>query len=151
MTQVNDFDIEVTPAGHMVFFTYVDRPGIIGTVGTMLGEHDVNIATMDVGRKAEGGDALMCLTVDTEVPAEVLERVASEIEARTQLRSYAPIRHVLIGRGRVLHSLDHEADVPDDRRARPVRRRAPSRRHRAASSAEPRQVRPAPPRKESAS
>ena len=69
VTQVNDFDIEVTPAGHMVFFTYVDRPGIIGTVGTMLGEHDVNIATMDVGRKTEGGDALMCLTVDTEVPA----------------------------------------------------------------------------------
>ncbi len=65
---MNGFEIEVTPARHMVFFTYVDRPGIIGTVGTLLGEHDVNIATMDVGRKAEGGDALMCLTVDTEVP-----------------------------------------------------------------------------------
>ena len=70
----------------MVFFTYVDRPGIIGRVGTLLGEHDVNIATMDVGRKAEGGDALMCLTVDTEVPSEVLERVAGEIEAH-QLRT----------------------------------------------------------------
>ena len=73
VTQVNGFEIEITPAGHMVFFTYVDRPGIIGKVGTMLGEHDVNIATMDVGRKAEGGEALMCLTVDTEVPPEVLE------------------------------------------------------------------------------
>ena len=86
VTQVNDFDIEVTPAGHMVFFTYVDRPGIIGTVGTMLGEHGVNIATMDVGRKAEGGDALMCLTVDTEVPPGVLDQVATEIEAQ-QLRT----------------------------------------------------------------
>jgi D-3-phosphoglycerate dehydrogenase len=47
----------------------------------MLGEHDVNIATMDVGRKAEGGEALMCLTVDTEVPPEVLAQVAAEIEA----------------------------------------------------------------------
>ena len=78
--------IEVTPAGHMVFFTYVDRPGIIGKVGTLLGEAGVNIATMDVGRKAEGGEALMCLTVDTEVPPEVLEGVADEIEAH-QLRT----------------------------------------------------------------
>ena len=86
VTQVNGFEIEVTPAGHMIFFTYLDRPGIIGTVGTMLGEHDVNIATMDVGRKAEGGDALMCLTVDTEVQPHVLESVANEIEAH-QLRT----------------------------------------------------------------
>ena len=70
----------------MVFFTYVDRPGIIGTVGTLLGEHDINIATMDVGRKAEGGEALMCLTVDTEVPADVLALVAGRIEAK-QLRT----------------------------------------------------------------
>ena len=55
-------------------------------MGTLLGDHDVNIATMDVGRKAEGGDALMCLTVDTEVPAEVLDRVAREIEAH-QIRT----------------------------------------------------------------
>jgi D-3-phosphoglycerate dehydrogenase / 2-oxoglutarate reductase len=86
VTQVNDFDIEVTPAGHMVFFTYVDRPGIIGKVGTILGDHAVNIATMDVGRKAEGGDALMCLTVDTEIPTDVLEHVGTEIDAH-QLRT----------------------------------------------------------------
>ena len=41
---------------------------------------------MDVGRKAEGGEALMCLTVDTEVPPQVLEGVAAEIEAH-QLRT----------------------------------------------------------------
>ena len=46
----------------------------------------MNIATMDVGRKAEGGEALMCLTVDTEVPSEVLDQVAAEIEAH-QLRT----------------------------------------------------------------
>jgi D-3-phosphoglycerate dehydrogenase len=86
VTQVNEFDIEVTPAGHMVFFTYVDRPGIIGKVGTILGDHGVNIATMDVGRKAEGGEALMCLTVDTEIPADVLDHVSTEIDAH-QLRT----------------------------------------------------------------
>ncbi len=84
--QVNDFDIEAAPQGHMVFFTYVDRPGVIGMVGTLLGEHGINIATMDVGRKAEGAEALMCLTVDSAVPPGVLEAVAEAIEAH-QLRA----------------------------------------------------------------
>jgi D-3-phosphoglycerate dehydrogenase / 2-oxoglutarate reductase len=79
--RVDDFDIEVAPAEHMIFFTYLDRPGIIGRVGTILGDHDINIATMDVGRLAEGEEALMCLTVDSPVPPEVLERVGTAIEA----------------------------------------------------------------------
>ena len=65
----------------MVFFRYADRPGIIGKVGTIFGDAGINIATMDVGRRAQGGDALMVLTVDSEVPNEVLDRVASAIEA----------------------------------------------------------------------
>ena len=80
--RVDDFDIEVTPARNMVFFTYEDRPGIIGKVGTILGEHDINIATMDVGRKPELHEALMCLTVDTEVPSNVLDHIGEAIEAR---------------------------------------------------------------------
>jgi D-3-phosphoglycerate dehydrogenase len=79
--RVDDFDIEVAPAEHMIFFTYIDRPGIIGRVGTILGDHEINIATMDVGRLAEGEQALMCLTVDSPVPPEVLERVGTAIEA----------------------------------------------------------------------
>jgi D-3-phosphoglycerate dehydrogenase len=81
ITQVWDFDVEIGPAEHMVFFVYRDRPGIIGLVGTILGEHDLNIATMEVGRKSEGGDALMGLTVDSPVPPDVLERIAREIGA----------------------------------------------------------------------
>ena len=79
--QVDDFDIEVTPAEHMIFFTYIDRPGIIGRVGTILGDHGINIATMDVGRLAEGEQALMCLTVDSPVPPDVLDDVGVAIEA----------------------------------------------------------------------
>ena len=79
--QVYDFDVEMAPAEHMIFFTYADRPGIIGRVGTIMGDHGVNIATMEVGRKAEGGDALMCLTVDSPVPSLVLDDVAREIGA----------------------------------------------------------------------
>ncbi len=79
--QVYDFDVEMAPAEHMIFFTYDDRPGIIGRVGTILGEHGVNIATMEVGRQSEGGVALMCLTVDAPVPPHVLSNVADEIGA----------------------------------------------------------------------
>jgi D-3-phosphoglycerate dehydrogenase len=79
--KIDDFDVEVGRADRMVFFRYADRPGIIGQVGTIFGDAGINIATMDVGRRAQGGDALMALTVDSEVPADVLDRVASAIEA----------------------------------------------------------------------
>ncbi len=84
--QVWDFDVEIAPAEHMVFFVYLDRPGVIGKVGTILGERGINIATMEVGRQSEGGNALMGLTVDSPVPSEVLDRVAEEIGA-TRLRA----------------------------------------------------------------
>ena len=79
--RIDDFDVEVGPAERMVFFRYVDRPGIIGKVGTIVGAAGVNIATMDVGRRAQGGEALMVLTVDSEVPGPVLGEVAAAIEA----------------------------------------------------------------------
>jgi D-3-phosphoglycerate dehydrogenase len=79
--QVNDYDIEMAPAGFMLFFTYEDRPGIIGKVGTVLGEHEINIATMDVGRGSRGGTALMGLTLDSPVAPEVIERIVREIDA----------------------------------------------------------------------
>ena len=81
--RIDDFDVEVGPATRMVFFRYVDRPGIIGRVGTIFGDANINIATMDVGRRAQGGEALMVLTVDSEVPQPVLDEVATAIEAST--------------------------------------------------------------------
>jgi D-3-phosphoglycerate dehydrogenase len=79
--RIDDFDVEVGPAQRMVFFRYADRPGIIGKVGTIFGEAGINIATMDVGRRAQGGEALMALTVDSEVPQSVLDEVETAIEA----------------------------------------------------------------------
>ena len=79
--RIDDFDVEVGPASRMVFFRYVDRPGIIGRVGTIFGDAGINIATMDVGRRAQGGEALMVLTIDSDVPQSVLDEVAGSIEA----------------------------------------------------------------------
>jgi D-3-phosphoglycerate dehydrogenase / 2-oxoglutarate reductase len=81
--RIDDFDVEVGPATRMVFFRYIDRPGIIGRVGTIFGDAGINIATMDVGRRAQGGEALMVLTVDSDVPQPVLDEVARAIEANT--------------------------------------------------------------------
>jgi len=79
--QVNDYDIEMAPSRYMLFFSYEDRPGVIGTVGTILGDAEINIATMDVGRRSTRGTALMGLTLDSPVPPEVIERIAREIGA----------------------------------------------------------------------
>ncbi|MGQ0668219.1 MAG: phosphoglycerate dehydrogenase [Actinomycetota bacterium] len=83
VTRVFDFDLEMPPAQYMLFFTYEDRPGVIGKVGTILGEHEINIATMDVGRKSAGGQALMGLTVDGPIPPDVVEEIARSIGAES--------------------------------------------------------------------
>ena len=73
--------VDMAPTSHMAFLFYEDRPGVIGRVGTLLGESGVNIASMQVGRRKQGGEALMALTVDAGIPAGVLDRVEREIGA----------------------------------------------------------------------
>jgi D-3-phosphoglycerate dehydrogenase len=68
IVRVYGFDLDIAPARFMAFFHYEDRPGVIGRVGTLLGEAGVNIASMEVGRMAAGGLALMVLTVDSAIP-----------------------------------------------------------------------------------
>jgi len=79
LVRVYDFDMDMAPADHMAFFRYEDRPGVIGTVGTILGQAGINIASMEVGRKEAGGLALMGLTVDSPIPAKVLDAITSEV------------------------------------------------------------------------
>ena len=69
------FAIDVQLSPRMVFFRYDDIPGVIGRVGTMFGEAHVNIANMAVSRTKEGGKALMALSIDSEPPPELVERV----------------------------------------------------------------------------
>jgi D-3-phosphoglycerate dehydrogenase len=78
---VNGFDIEVPVSEHMAFLAYLDRPGVVGTVGRVLGESGANIGGMQVARDAAGGHALMVLTVDSPIPAAVLSEISHEIGA----------------------------------------------------------------------
>jgi D-3-phosphoglycerate dehydrogenase len=79
LVQVYDFDVDMAPARYMAFFLYEDRPGVIGTVGTVLGDAGINIASMEVGRKQAGGLALMGLTVDSPIPGEALGQIERAI------------------------------------------------------------------------
>jgi D-3-phosphoglycerate dehydrogenase / 2-oxoglutarate reductase len=81
LVEVNGLDAEIAPADHMLFFGYSDRPGVVGTVGQILGGRQINIAGMQVCRHAQGGDALIVLTVDSAVPADVVNDIASAIGA----------------------------------------------------------------------
>jgi D-3-phosphoglycerate dehydrogenase len=86
LVQIFDFDVDMAPARHMAFFLYEDRPGVIGAVGTLLGDAGINIAAMEVGRKEAGGQALIGLTVDSAIPAAVLAEIEVAIGA-TRARS----------------------------------------------------------------
>ena len=81
---LNGFDLEVPISEHMAFFTYTDRPGIVGAVGRLLGEADVNIGGMQVARDTRGR-ALVALTVDSEIPGDVVSAIATEIEAEVKV------------------------------------------------------------------
>jgi D-3-phosphoglycerate dehydrogenase / 2-oxoglutarate reductase len=81
LVEVNGFDMEISPAEHMVFFTYSDRPGIVGIVGQILGGEQINIAGMQVCRDSRGGHALIVLTVDSALPPAVLDQITTSIGA----------------------------------------------------------------------
>ena len=81
LVEVNGFDVDIEPTTHLAFLTYADRPGMVGTVGRILGEAGVNIAGMQVSRQDKGGEALVALSVDTAIPAETLAEIEVAMEA----------------------------------------------------------------------
>jgi D-3-phosphoglycerate dehydrogenase len=66
--------VEAELTGHMMYIVNEDAPGFIGRIGTLLGEAGINIGTFNLGRREAGGEAVLLLSVDSPVPAEVLEK-----------------------------------------------------------------------------
>lgn len=73
IVRIDGHPFDVPPAENMLVIANDDRPGVIGTVGTLLGDAGVNIADMDVGRAETEGTAVMLIAPTAEVPADVLE------------------------------------------------------------------------------
>jgi D-3-phosphoglycerate dehydrogenase len=72
---IDGFRVEAVPEGYFLMLHNRDVPGVVGSVGTMLGQAGINIAGLELGRDRVGGTALSLVEVDGPVPAAVLERL----------------------------------------------------------------------------
>ncbi|MFC0186764.1 phosphoglycerate dehydrogenase [Fictibacillus aquaticus] len=85
IVKLNHYHIDIRPESHLLFIKHNDVPGMIGKVGSLLGSHDINIGTMQVGRTDKGGEAIMVLSLDKKLGNEViaeLEQVGGLNEAQ---------------------------------------------------------------------
>jgi D-3-phosphoglycerate dehydrogenase len=80
IVQVDGYWLDLVPSEAMLFTFHQDRPGLIGHVGTILGSADINISSMHVGRQSPRGQAMMVLTIDEQVPAEVIRQIETETD-----------------------------------------------------------------------
>ncbi|ABQ25931.1 phosphoglycerate dehydrogenase [Geotalea uraniireducens] len=81
IVRLRDYSMDFAPAEHMLLLNYEDRPGMIGKIGTIMGAHSINIASMNLGRREEKGEAMVILSLDSAVPLEVMEEVRIATEA----------------------------------------------------------------------
>lgn len=87
IVRVNAFRLEVVPEGHLLFIHNLDKPGAIGSIGTVLGRHNINIGRMHVGQEKDGVRNVILLVTDTPAPPETLE----ELQALPLVRSVTPL------------------------------------------------------------
>ncbi len=72
---LDNYRIDASPSGFMLICSFIDKPRVIGPVCTILGDHNINIAGMQVGREKVGGKAVMVLNVDSSVGIEPIEEI----------------------------------------------------------------------------
>lgn len=77
IVSVNNFRVEFKPEGNLIYAINKDVPGVVGKVGTLLGDREINIAEYNLARTATGGHALAVITVDTPLDPETLSFLRS--------------------------------------------------------------------------
>ncbi|RJP38766.1 MAG: phosphoglycerate dehydrogenase [Desulfobacteraceae bacterium] len=75
IVKIDKFRIEMVPQGHLALIHNIDEPGAIGSVGTVLGEHKVNISKMQVGMEEGGNNNIILIRTDTPIPDDVVAKV----------------------------------------------------------------------------
>jgi len=75
IVKIDEYYVELTPTGNMLFMQNWDKPGLIGNIGTFLGKHKINIAAMTFGRDEPGGKAVSVLNIDSPVSADLLSKM----------------------------------------------------------------------------
>ncbi|UCE45051.1 MAG: phosphoglycerate dehydrogenase [Methanobacteriota archaeon] len=88
IVEINGSIVDIEPEGNFLLIGHEDKPGMIGSVGTVLGSNDVNIASMEVARKKARGPATMILHIDEELSPETLEKVRAipNLKSATYIR-----------------------------------------------------------------
>lgn len=85
VVKINEYFFELDPEGIILAISNIDKPGVIGSVGTVLGKHEVNIAGMRLGRDPKTGEAMTLLSVDS-LPDETVRKELTAIEAVRTLK-----------------------------------------------------------------
>ena len=82
--EIDGYHFDIDAQGNMIVINHTDEPGVIGEVGTILGQLKINIASMQVGRKKQGGNAIMVINVDSVEPeiTAKLEKAKTVSKAR---------------------------------------------------------------------
>ncbi len=88
IVSVNNFRVEFKPEGNLIYIINKDVPGVVGKVGTLLGDREINIAEYNLARTSSGGKAMAIITVDTPLDAETLKFLQSyrEMEEVRQIK-----------------------------------------------------------------
>lgn len=86
IVRINEYPVDFKPEKHQLVINHNDRPGIVGRTGQILGEYNINIASMHLGRTNQGGNALMILSIDHPVTQDVIDALY-EIEGFNLIRS----------------------------------------------------------------
>ena len=75
IVEINNFRVDVDPHARILICPHINRPGVIGSVGSLLAKHEINISGMQVGKTEIAGRSLMVLTVDNPLPPYVLDEM----------------------------------------------------------------------------
>ncbi|MFZ1201011.1 MAG: phosphoglycerate dehydrogenase [Desulfobacterales bacterium] len=87
IVKINNFGLELIPEGHLALIYNQDKPGAIGSIGTTLGRHNINISRMQVGQDQDGENNIIFLRTDTSIPADALQ----ELRALPQVNTVTPL------------------------------------------------------------
>ena len=78
--EINGYRIDLKLDGNFIIALYQDQPGIIGKLGTILGNRGINIAYMQVGRNVNTGEAISLIQTDTKPSKEIFEEIKSKLD-----------------------------------------------------------------------
>jgi len=87
IVKINNFRLEMIPKGHLALIHNVDKPGAIGSIGTVLGANELNIEIMQVGQEEDGERNIIFLRTDTSITEPVLKK----LEALPMVKTVIPL------------------------------------------------------------